>query len=43
MRSFVYSNKGSMAAMIAELVCVISLSGEPNAEYALLAAAGQLR
>jgi len=33
MHSFAYSIESSMATMIAEFVCVISLSDEPNADY----------
>jgi len=33
MHSFAYSIESSMATMIAEFACVISLSDEPNADY----------
>jgi len=33
MHGLAYSIEGLMARMIAEFVCVISLLGEPNAEY----------
>jgi hypothetical protein len=37
MHSLAYSIEGLMATMIAELLCVISLLDEPNAESARLA------